>query len=163
MLSLRPASSRDLPAVLGIYNEAVRTSTATFDTRAETLQKRRAWFRVHGKRHPVLVAESAGRVVGWASLSPWSPRGGYADTVEDSFYVAEGFRGRAIGRALLEALMAEAGRAGHHAVIARMCTESSASIHLHRRLGFRPTGTLREVGRKFGRFLDVLTMQRLLA
>ena len=103
MIRLRPASSRDLQSVLEIYNEAVRTTTGTFDIRPQALRTRRAWFRAHGKRHPVLVAEEAGRIVGWASLSPWSHRDGYADTVEVSIYVADGLRGRGIGLALLKA------------------------------------------------------------
>ena len=162
MSTLRPASSRDLPAILEIYNEAVRTSTATFATRPETLRERRSWFRSHGRRHPILVAETAGRVVGWASLSSWSDRGGYLNTAEDSFYVDADFQGQGIGHALLQTLLKKATQAGHQTVIARMCTESRASIHLHRRMGFRPAGTLKAVGWKFGRYLDVLTMQRLL-
>ena len=162
MPAVRPASSWDLPAILEIYNEAVRTTTATFDLEPRTPEAHRAWFEAHGPRHPVLVTEEGGVVIAWASLSPWSLRPAYAGTVEDSVYVAEGHRGRGVGRLLLQALVAEAVKAGHHSLVGRVCTESAASIRLHEALGFRPAGVLKEAGLKFGRRLDVLNLQLLL-
>ena len=85
-----------------IYNEVVLTTTATFDTEVKTGSERRPWFEAHGERHPILVAESDGGVVGWASLSRWSERPAYDDTAETSFYVKAEYRGRGIGRASLK-------------------------------------------------------------
>ena len=126
----------------------------------KSLDDRRAWLAAHGPRHPVLVAERDGHVVGWASLSPWSPRGAYADTAEVSVYVAEAQRGRGVGRRLLEEVVEAGRRAGLHAVVAQIVGENAASIHLHEALGFERVGVLREVGRKFGRLLDVLIMEK---
>ena len=98
--------------------------------------------------------------MGWASLSKWSERGAYADTAEVSLYVAEAQRGRGIGRRLLEAVIEEGRRAGLHAVIAQIVGGNEVSVHLHRALGFEHVGVLREVGRKFGRLLDVCIMEK---
>lgn len=117
---------------------------------------------VHDGRHPVLVAERDTQVVGWAALSPWSDRPAYADTAESSCYVAEGWRGQGVGRALKERLIEEARRAGLHTILARVAGESAASLHLNESLGFVRIGTMREVGLKFGRRLDVHLMQLLL-
>jgi phosphinothricin acetyltransferase len=162
MSTIRPASSRDLTAITGIYNEAVRTSTATFDTEPKTSAEQEAWLAGHGSVHPVLVAEEGGAVVAWASLGPWSDRCAYSDAVEDSVYVDEACRGRGIGRRLLEAILQEAVRAKHHTLLARVCAESVPSLRLHEALGFRQAGLLKEVGFKFGRRLDVVILQRML-
>src|SRR5436190_8054769 len=97
---IRRAELADLESITAIYNEAILTTTATFDTEPKTASERLPWFQSHGERHPILVAESEGGVVGWASLSPWSERPAYDDTAETSFYVRAGRRGQGIGRAL---------------------------------------------------------------
>ena len=99
---IRPAELADLPAITDIYNEAILTSTATFDTEPKTLDDRRQWFQAHSERHPILVAELSGRVIGWASLTPWSDRRAYDETAETSFYVQSESRGHGIGRGLHE-------------------------------------------------------------
>lgn len=159
---IRRATDADLPAMTDIYNEAVRTTTATFDTEPKTIDERRVWFAAHDERHPVLVAECDGRVVGWSSLSRWSDRKAYADTAETTFYVAADSRGRGIGRQLKQAIIDEARRLGFHTLIARVAEESLASLHLNESAGFRRVGTLKEVGRKFGRLLDVHILQLML-
>jgi L-amino acid N-acyltransferase YncA len=159
-LTIRPARADDLGAITEIYNEAVLTSVATFDTEPKSLDDRRAWFAAHGPCHPVLVAEREGAVLGWASLSRWSERPAYAETVEVSVYVAAPHRGRGVGRRLLEAVLDRGRRAGLHAVIAQIAAENAVSIHLHEAFGFERVGLLREVGRKFGRLLDVLIMEK---
>ncbi len=160
MLTIRPATDADLGAITDIYNEAVRTTVATFDMEPKSLDDRRAWLAAHGARHPVLAAEQDGAVVGWASLSPWSARGAYADTAEVSVYVGEPHRGQGVGRRLLEEVVEAGRRAGLHAVVAQIVGENAASTHLHKALGFERVGVLREVGRKFGRLLDVLIMEK---
>ena len=156
---IRPAEIRDLRSVLGIYNEAVLNTVATFDTETRSLPQQAAWFENHDERHPVLVAEEEGDVVGWASLSAWSDRRAYDDTAEISLYVRSDRRGRGIGKALMAALV-EAGKNRRlHAIIARIAGGNEISIHLHRSAGFDDIGVMREVGFKFGKRIDVHMMQ----
>ena len=109
-------------------------------------------------RHPVIVAEIDHRVVGWASLNPWSSRGAYARTVEGSVYVQRNFRGRAVGHSLLEALIERAREVGVGVVVARIAEANEATIRLCERSGFTRIGTQRGCGEKFGRILDVELM-----
>jgi phosphinothricin acetyltransferase len=161
-ITIRRATLQDADAIAAIYNEAVQNSTATFDTESKTEEDRREWLESHDDRHPVLVAECDGQIVGWASLSKWSDRPAYADTAESSFYVSEQHRGRGIGRALKVRMIEEARQAGLHTILARVAEGSAASLHLNEALGFERVGTMREVGLKFGRRLDVHLLQLML-
>ena|SRR5215218_3045568 len=161
-LLLRRAELSDAPAITRIYNEAITTTTATFDTEEKSLDERTDWLRGHDERHPVMVAELDGEVVGWASLSRWSDRPAYKDTVETSLYVHSSCRGRGIGRQLKAAITDEARRLGFHTLIARVAQGSDASIHLNESAGFTLVGTMKEVGRKYDRFLDVHIYQKML-
>ena len=161
MLILRPATPEDLNGITQIYNEAVQTTVATFDTEPQTIEEQEVWFQNHGPEHPVLVAELDRVISGWASISKWSDRLAYAETGEISLYVKEEFRGRGIGRKLLEEVVAEGERAGLHTIIARIAGGNKVSIHLHESLGFAHIGIMKEVGRKFGRLLDVYLMQKI--
>jgi phosphinothricin acetyltransferase len=156
----RAAVPADLERITEIYNQSVLATTATFDTRPRTPAEQRAWFGMHGGPHPVLEAE--GCVVGWASLSAYSDRAAYDRTVEISVYVADDFRRRGAGRLLMERIIGEARRIGHHTILARITTDNTVSIRLHESLGFTHVGTLREVGTKFGKLLDVEILQLLL-
>ncbi len=159
----RPAVREDMEGVLAIYNDAVLHTTATADYAPQTLEQRLEWFDVRQRgAYPVLVAEEAGRVVGWASLSPYHARAGYRFSAEVSIYVAADRRGRGIGQALLGPLV-EAGRArGLHAIIAGVDGPNEASLRLHRRFGFEERGRLKEVFCKFDRWLDVVYLELLL-
>jgi phosphinothricin acetyltransferase len=159
---IRRAQLADLAAITEIYNEAILTTTATFDTEPKTPEQRLEWFRGHDERHPIIVAVLEGQVVGWASISTWSERRAYDDTAETSFYVKSEFRGRGIGRRLKDAAIEDARRQGFHTLIARVAEGSDASLHLNESCGFVRVGTLREVGRKFGRLLDVHILQKML-
>ena len=162
MIDVRPAATVDADAIAAIYNHYVETSTATFDTEPRTLVEQRAWMEEHrGPRHPVLVAEEAGRIVGWASLSPLSAKPAYEPTVEVSVYVADEQRGRGIGRALLAQVLEAGLRGGAHSVIARVAADNEASLRLFAAAGFERVGVEREVGFKFGRFVDVAVLQKL--
>ena len=161
MVTIRRAQLSDLEAITEIYNEAIRTTTATFDTEPKTEDQQLEWFNAHDERHPILVAEVDSSAVGWTSLCEWSDRCAYADTAEVSTYVKEGFRGQGIGRKLKEAIDAEATRLGFHTVIARITEGNDASIHLNEAFGFQHVGVMREVGYKFGRWLDVHVMQKI--
>jgi L-amino acid N-acyltransferase len=161
-LTIRCATLDDAAAIADIYNEAIRSTTATFDTEPKSVEDRRHWLEAHDERHPVLVAEFAGQVVGWAALTQWSDRPAYDQTAESSFYVAQPFRGRGIGRALKARLIEEARRLAFHTLLARVAGESEASIRINESFGFRLVGTMQEVGFKFGRRLDVHLMQLML-
>ena len=151
----------DLPAINAIYNDAIAHTTATFDTEVKSLDERRQWFAGHGGRHPVLVAEEAGEVVGWASLSAYSDRKAYDGLAELSVYIRADARGRGLGRRLMVAII-EAGRvAGLHSIYSRISAGNDASVHLHEALGFRHMGVMKEAGFKFDRWLDVIFMQRM--
>jgi len=149
-----------LGPITGIYNEAIRTTTATFDTDPRTEAEQIAWFDHHSARYPILVAEVEGILVGWASLSPWSERHAYDGTAEVSVYVGTSWRNRGFGRALLGAILAEATRLGLHTVLARLAEGNPASRRLHLSAGFSTVGVMHEVGFKFNRFLDVELMER---
>jgi len=123
VLNIRPAELADLDAITEVYNEAIRTTTATFDTQPKTKDEQLHWFESHGPKHPILVADLDGTVVGWACLSEWSDRCAYRETAETSFYVKEEHRGKGIGRNLKQAIVEEGHRLGFHTLIARV-TES---------------------------------------
>ena len=161
-LNIRRAQPSDAAAIADIYNEAVLTTTATFDTEPKGEEERTQWLQSHDDRHPILVAEVNGAVVGWASLTQWSDRAAYADTAESSFYVHSTHRGRGIGRRLKQAIVDEARRLGYHTLIARITEGSAESLHLNESAGYVRVGTLKEVGRKFGRLLDVHILQKML-
>lgn len=159
---LRPATPADAAATAAIYNREVETSTVTFDLVARTVEEQAEWLDARSGALEVVVAELDGRVAGFAALSTYRERAAYRTTVEDSVYVAEDFRGAGVGRALLEEIVGVAGVRGFHSVIARIVGGHTASISLHAAVGFEHVGVEREVGRKFGRWLDVVVMQLLL-
>src|SRR4030095_4389900 len=162
LVTIRPAELADVPAITEIYNEVILTTTATFDIEPKSVAERMEWLQSHGEKYPVLVAVVDGQTVGFAALRPWSQRRAYDRTVESSFYVHSTQRGRGIGRKLKEAIIEGARRIGFHTIIARVAEGSNESLHLSRSLGFVHVGTLREVGRKFGKLIDVHIMQKIL-
>ena len=158
-LTVRDAGLDDIGAIFDIYNHEVLHGTATFDTEPRVVGRDDAWLTERDRRrHPVIVAEAEHRVVGWASLHPWSPRGAYARTAEGSVYVHRDFRGDGVGRSLLEATIEHAREAGLGVVLARIAEANQPSVRLCERLGFRRIGTQRRCGEKFGRILDVELM-----
>ncbi len=146
----------DWPAVQAIYREGIATGNATFET---TVPDWPAWNEAH-RRDCRLVARRQGRVVAWAALSPVSRRGVYAGVAEVSIYVAAGARGQGIGRALLQALIAESERCGLWTLQAGIFPENAASLALHRACGFRPVGTRERLGQRDGVWRDVVLMER---
>jgi L-amino acid N-acyltransferase YncA len=159
-IMVRPAALMDLPEIYSIYNHAVLNTTATFQETPESQTYPLQWFRSHQKsKLPILVASEQG-VVGWASLSPYHPRSGYRYTAETSIYVREDRQGEGIGRALLRGLINEASILGIHKLVALIEIENVASIKLHKFHGFTEAGVLHEVGYKFGRWLDVMIMEK---
>lgn len=159
---VRLAELADAEAIRAIYNAEVIGSTVTFDLRPRSLDEQRRWLTARSGVHAVIVAEDAGEVVGFASISPYRDRPAYRSTVEDSVYVRADRRGAGVGRLLLDELVKLATQRGFHSMIARIVGGHEASIALHRNAGFEIVGTEREVGRKFNRWLDVVLMQRML-
>jgi phosphinothricin acetyltransferase len=162
-ITIRPAAEGDGEAIRAIYNVEVLGSTVTFDLVPRSPDDQEAWMAEHRGVYPVIVAEDGGNLVGFGSLSSYRPRPAYATSVEDSVYVAATHRGQGLGRALLGELVRLAEDHGFHAVMARIVGDHEASIALHRSCGFELVGIEREIGRKFGRWLDVALMQLLVA
>jgi phosphinothricin acetyltransferase len=162
-MQVRPATRADLAAILDIYNEAVLNTTASYDYEPRTMEHRVKWFEAHEQqRLPIFVAEQPGAgVVGWSSLSHYHDRKGYQFTVENSVYVAAPHRGQGVGQALMPPLIESARSLGLRAIIAAIDAENVASIRLHARFDFVPVGHFKQVGFKFGRWLDVVYMERL--
>jgi phosphinothricin acetyltransferase len=163
MLEIRDASEDDLPAILDIYNDVLTTSTAIYRDEPATLDERAAWFASRRKDgHPVLVAVEGGDVVGLATYGGFRAWPGYRFTVEHSVYVRADRRGHGVGRAVMDPLIDRARKAGLHVMIAGVDADNEGSIRFHERLGFTKAAHLREVGFKFGRWLDLVLMQRIL-
>jgi L-amino acid N-acyltransferase YncA len=161
MLIIRPANPDDLIAITGIYNEAVLTTDATFDTEPKSVENQKEWFDSHNSRNPIIVAEIENTVIGWASLSKWSDRFAYSDTAEISVYIKDGYRGQGTGRQLIERIIQAGEEVGLHTIISRIVAGNEESIHLHEVFGFEHIGVMKEVGIKFGRLLDVVLMQKI--
>ena len=161
----RLATIDDAEAIRTIYNREVTGSTVTFDLVPRSLEAQQAWIEAHSGAHPAIVVvddDVEATVIGFGSLSPYRSRPAYSTTVEDSVYVHHDHRGRAIGKLVLDELVRLATVHGFHSMMARIVGGHEASIRLHESCGFALVGVEREVGRKFGRWLDVALMQRLL-
>lgn len=159
--NIRAARREDCPAILEIYNDAVLTTTASYDIEPRPLDHRLAWFDDHARhQYPIFVAEAGDRVVGWSSLSRYHDRHGYRFTAENSIYVASTHRGLGLGGRLLSPLLDAASRRGLHSIIAVVDASNEASLRLHSRFGFTQVGHFRQVGHKFDRWLDVIYLQR---
>jgi L-amino acid N-acyltransferase YncA len=159
---IRTATVDDAEAIRSIYNLEVTTSTVTFDLEPRSLADQRAWLAARSGAHSAIVAVAGDDVIGFASLSPWKDRPAYRTSVEDSVYVHRDHQGAGIGRILLTELVSVATASGFHAMFGRIVGGHDASIALHRALGFETVGVEKEVGRKFGRWLDVVLMEKLL-
>jgi L-amino acid N-acyltransferase len=161
--TIRLAIPADLPAINDIYNYYVFHSTCTYQLEPETEQDRRIWFEQHAPdKHPVTVANLGDAIVGWGALSQFRSRAAYGHTVEASVYLRHDMHRRGIGRALLVDLIARAKAAGHHTLIGGASADQVASLALQESLGFERVGLLREVGFKFGQWLDVVYCQLML-
>jgi L-amino acid N-acyltransferase YncA len=158
-LAIREARESDNEAILGIYNQAVLNTTATFDLVPRSPEDQMAWFAEHVPPYPLVVWEEDRQVLGWGSISEFSPRLGYRFTAELSVYVDEDARRRGIGEALLSVLIELGGRHGLHTLVGRVAEENEASCRLAEKLGFRRVGLLEEVGYKFDRWLSVAVYQ----
>jgi len=160
-MHIRPASEADLPAILAIYNDAVLNTTAIWNDDVVDLDNRAAWFRARlAQGYPVLVAEGEGTVLGYGSYGDFRAFQGYRFTVENSVYVGPEARGKGAGSRLLDALVQHAAALGKHVMVAGITADNQVSIRLHERQGFAETARMPELGFKFGRFLDLVFLQK---
>jgi phosphinothricin acetyltransferase len=162
-VEIRDAAEPDLPGLLQIYNEVIAASTAVFSEEPATLDDRLKWWRARvAQGYPVLVASDPSGVAGFATFGDFRTWPGYRYTVEHSVHVRADLRGQGIGTKLVEELLERARALGKHVMVAGIDTANTGSIRLHERLGFERTGQMREVGYKFGRWLDLTLLQKIL-
>jgi phosphinothricin acetyltransferase len=162
-VSLRAAQLGDAEQIAAIYNYEVENTTATFDLVPRTLQAQREWLAARSGAFSAIVAhEPIAGVIGFAALSTYRDRAGYRTTVENSVYVHREHQRRGVGRLLLSALLDSARDSGFHVVIARVDSQSAGSLALHKSLGFIEVGVEKQIGRKFGRWLDSVILQKML-
>ena len=157
-MEIRVARREDLQQLLDIYNYEVVHGVATLDLQPKSLEEWGQWFDAHNIRnHPLLVAEQAGRVAGYASLSPYRSKEAYRSTVELSIYISPDFRRQGVATALMEAILREARQDPEtHTVVSVITDGNEASRKLHEKFGFTYCGAIREVGMKFGAYQDIL-------
>ena len=154
---IRKAEKKDLAALLDIYNYEVERGVATFDLNPKSMEEWEMWFACHNiDNHPLIVLEEDGVVAGYASLSPYREKEAYISTVELSVYVAPEHRGKGVAGALMEAILKLAREDETiHTVVSVITGGNAPSIRLHEKFGFTFGGTIREVGWKMGRYLDI--------
>lgn len=159
-MHIRDAEIVDLETITEIYNDAVQNTTAIWNERTVDVDDRAAWLADRFRAgYPVLVASDDDGVLGYATFGDWRPHDGFRNTVEHSVYVRGDQRGRGIGKALMNELIARARAIGKHVMVAAVASENTGSIVLHERLGFIETGRMPQVGVKFGRWLDLTFLQ----
>jgi phosphinothricin acetyltransferase len=159
---IRRVQQSDLAALTAIYNHYVETTAITFDLEVKTLAQRQGWldgFAASG-RHQCFVAEVDGEAAGWASTGKFREKAAYDSTVETSIYLKPGLHGQGLGRRLFETLFTALASEDVHSAIGVITLPNVPSVRLHEAFGFELAGTLRESGRKFGRFWDIDLYQK---
>jgi phosphinothricin acetyltransferase len=156
--AIEPMTREDWPAVRAIYEAGIATGHATFEVAAPSWEE---WNRTHSERLRLVArAIPGGAAIGWAAITPVSDRCVYAGVGESSVYIAPEARGRGVGRALMTALLAASESAGLWTVQTGIFPENTASLSLHRAVGFRDVGVRRKIGRMNGRWRDVVFLER---
>jgi len=162
-MMIRPATEQDIPAITAIFNEAVANSNAIWTEKQDSEAERLAWMKARlALGYPVLVAAEGPVVLGYGTFGDFRAFPGYRYSVEHSVYIHADHRGRGLGRVIVDELVAAATALGKHVMIAGIDGGNPASLRLHAQAGFVEVARLPEVGRKFGRWLDLVFMQRLL-
>jgi L-amino acid N-acyltransferase YncA len=163
MITVRPAVEADLPQLLDIYNHVILNTTAVYTYEPQTMQARKAWYADKlAAGYPVFVAEEKERIVGFSSYGPFRAWPAYKYTIENSVYVTEDQRGKGVGKLLIRPLIEAATQQGFHALIAGIDASNESSIRLHRSFGFEEVAHFRQVGYKFGRWLDLKFLELML-
>lgn len=164
MITIRRADEKDVPGMLAIYNDIILNTTAVWHNEPHSLQMREEWFAVKKEQgFPVFIAELEERVIGFSTFGSFRPWPGYRYTVENSVYVTASNRGFGVGRLLMAPLVEEASAMQMHAIVAGIEASNEASIRLHQNFGFKEVAHFREIGYKFGRWLDLKFLQLLLS
>jgi len=161
-VALRSAAAADAEAICTIYNQGIADRLATLETALRTPAERRQWLTERGPRQPVIVAETADAVIGWGSLNRFSPREVYDRVADFSVYVERSWRGKGVGRRLLDRLIDLARDIGYHKMVLAALPTNAAGVALYTRAGFTRVGIYREQGQLDGRWVDVLVMEKLL-
>jgi len=159
---VRPATAADADAICRIYNQGIEDRVATLETELRTPAERRQWLANRSPRHPVIVAETNGEIVGWGSLNVFNPREAYRFVADFSVYVERTWRGRGVGRVLLEKLIELARAHGFHKMVLSAFPFNPHGMALYEKLGFRTVGVYREQGLLDGKWVDTVVMEKLL-
>jgi L-amino acid N-acyltransferase YncA len=161
-VTIRAATEADAEAICVIHNQGIVDRTATLDTALRTPAERRQWLNDREARHPVIVAEAGGVVVGWGSLNRFNPRDAYDHVADFSVYIERGHRGRGVGTRILAHLVELARTLGYHKMVLAGLASNEAGVTLYNRAGFSRVGIYREQGQLDGRWVDVLIMEKIL-
>jgi len=161
-VTIRPATAADAEAICAIHNQGIVDRVATLDTTLRTPEGTRGWLAARGPRHPVIVAELDDAIAGWASLNAFNTRTAYDHVADFSVYVERSWRGKGIGRRLLEQLVELARAIGYHKMVLAAMADNAAGLALYMRAGFARVGVYREQGLLDGRWVDVVIMEKLL-
>jgi L-amino acid N-acyltransferase YncA len=161
-ISIRGAGEGDAEAVAAIYNQGIEDRIATLETELRTASERREWMAARGPRHPVIVAESEGDVIGWGSLNAYNPRAAYQHVADFSVYVERRWRGKGVGRRLLDRLIELARDLGYHKMMLAAFPFNESGVALYKRMGFTTVGICHEMGLLDGRWVDTIVMEKLL-
>lgn len=160
-IKIRNAEINDLERINEIYNYYVLESTCTYQTEPEPIESRKEWFNNQDRKHPRIVAEIDNRILGWGAIARFKERKAYEHTGEISVYVDHERLHQGVGKVMLSWLIEQAGKVGVHSLMAVISADQTPSIKLHEKYGFKTVGHLKEVGNKFGEWLDVVYMQRM--
>jgi len=158
-INIRRAELSDISRITHIYNWAVENTTASFDINPQTEEQRAIWFSHYGDRHPLVVYEFEGYVAGYACLSEFRTKEGYKNTCELSVYIDPEYQMRGIGQELMLYVIELGRKIGFHVVMSGITSDNKISIKMHEKFGFQLCGHMKEVGFKFGRYLDCLFYQ----
>jgi phosphinothricin acetyltransferase len=161
-LTVRDARPEDAAPIATIYNQGIIDRIATLETEERTPEERVAWLAAREARHPVLVAESDGTVVGWGSLNQFNPRKTYEYVADFSVYVERAWRGKGVGSALLRALIARAQQLGYHKMVLSAFPWNALGMALYQKHGFRTVGIYKEQGLLDGEWVDTIIMEKIL-
>ena len=161
-IAIRPATAADAEAIATIYNQGIEDLVATLETDLRTPDERRQWLAARSPRHPVIVAEAGGQVVGWGSLNVFNPRKAYDYVADFSVYVERGWRGKGVGSRLLTRLIELARELGYHKLALSAFPWNAGGMALYQKLGFRTVGIYKEQGKLDGKWADTIIMEKLL-
>lgn len=161
-MAIRDAQPGDASALALIYNQGIEDRLATLETEERTAEERRAWLEARGPRHPVIVVENAGHVIGFGSLNVFNPRKAYDHVADFSLYVERSWRGKGVGGRLLQALIERARRLGYHKMVLSAFPFNRAGLALYQNSGFQVVGIYKEQGLLDGRWVDTIVMEKLL-